>query len=615
MLRAQEWRAENAMNEASASVSGGGAPNWRALAAGGDVAFPVAASLVLAAILAVALTSGQALEVWRSGAFFDSDDALRATQTRDLLSGQAWFDMTATRIDPQRGVFMHWSRVVDAPLAAMEGLLRFVTSAETAERITRLVFPAALLFWLLALAGRAATIFSDGARHAAIWLTLLSGPMFVQFAPGRIDHHAPQIVCLMGAAIFMLRGFDPARAREMALGAALMALSMAISLENLPFFAVLIAAVAWLYVLDGETMRACLGWFGAGLIVAFPLLYAATVGPDRYALSACDALSFVHLAAIAAGGCGFLALAGLSPHLRSRGLRAGAAGAIGLGVAILVWKVAPQCVGDPLGATDSLVREIWMSRVVESLPLIASLFKAPAFVATLAAPPLLGLALALKLGFAAQGVTRRRLFALAAMIAIGVALGLFWQVRIFTSVTPLAMVALAVGLEGVAGRAPQRWRLGLFTALCFLCSSLGLSVLLPAQSEAAPHADASCLGSDSFLRLAALPKGLVAGPIDFGSHIVALTPHAALAAPYHRNNHGNRLAIDTFLSPPERAESLLRGAGAKYVLWCAGGQIASTYASRSPASLAAALSRGETPSYLAPIDNGASKLAIYALRP
>ena len=113
--------------------------------------FPLWGLIALALAAAAAVTSSRIVSVWNTGAFFDTDDAMRAVQVRDLLAGQPWFDMTAYRLDPPVGMFSHWSRVVDTPLAGLELFLRLFLSPEYAERATRLVFPFALFAALLRL--------------------------------------------------------------------------------------------------------------------------------------------------------------------------------------------------------------------------------------------------------------------------------------------------------------------------------------------------------------------------------------------------------------------------------------------------------------------------------
>ena len=304
--------------------------------------FPLWGTVLLAVLAAVGITFSQAREVWSTGHFFDTDDAMRAVQVRDLLAGQSWFDMTTWRFDPPMGVFSHWSRVVDVPLAGLELFFGLFLDADHAERATRLVFPLALLATLLGLMAWFTKILAPSAsKHVAVLLGLLSGAVFLQFVPGRIDHHAPQIVLLLASLGLFLRGLDAKDARAMAPASLAMALSIAISLENLPFFAVMLAGLATLFVVDGAKMRASMGWFAAGALIAFPACFAATVAPARYLLSACDAYSAVHLAALAAGTLGFAALAAFAPCLATMRGRAAAVAVVGAAVIASIAAIAP----------------------------------------------------------------------------------------------------------------------------------------------------------------------------------------------------------------------------------------------------------------------------------
>jgi len=96
----------------------------------------------------------------------------------------------------------------------------------------------------------------------------------------------------------------------------------------------------------------------------------------RYLLSACDAYSAVHLAALLIGTLGFAALAALAPRLTTLRSRAAAVGASALQLSPIV-AIAPQCVGDPLGGLDPLLRELWLSHVTEARPLLSFWSKTP----------------------------------------------------------------------------------------------------------------------------------------------------------------------------------------------------------------------------------------------
>lgn len=587
------------------------------------VAMPLWGCALLTLAAATALTFPITREVWATGAFFDSDDAMRAVEVRDLLAGQSWFDMTAYRLDPPQGVFSHWSRVVDAPLAAMELFFRLFLPAQSAEIGTRLLFPSGLLAALFALSPWFAKSLSARVpARLAVLLALLSGANFVQFVPGRIDHHAPQIVLLMATLGFFLQGLEASRARLMLAASAGMALSLAISLENLPFFAVMLAAAPALFVLDGAAMRAPMFYLALGVLAAFPASYAATVGPSRYFVAACDAYSSVHIAAFLVGAAALALLAVFAARLTTRGARLAAIGAAGVAVAASFVAIAPQCLGDPLGAVDPLVRDLWLSHVTEATPLWKLYDKSPNGVAATATPVLLGLAVALAQSLQETGPARRRWLIASGVIAIGFLGGLLWQARIFTSITPLAMAPLALLVAALAARMAGSFS-ALTRALCaaalsFALTPTGMAALLPAReptsaSETQALGAAACRKPSAFAPLAKLAPARVAAFFDFGPYILAHTPHSAFSGPYHRDNHGNRIIADAFLAQPGEAQKMLRRAGAEVVLWCHGEP--GPFAKRAPDSLAAMLAKGEAPAWLERRESkGTEPLQIYTVR-
>lgn len=580
-----------------------------------ETGLPATAVIAIALLLSAALSFSRAEIVWRTGAFFDSDDAMRAVQLRDFLAGQGWFDLTAYRLDPPGGLLMHWSRIVDLPLAGLDILFSRFLSPEYAERATRLVFPFALLAALFAATGRLGDILAGaGAGLVSIWLVMLSAPMFLQFAPGRIDHHAPQIVTLAFALGFFLQGLDPSRAPRLAAAAALMAVSVAISLENLPFFVVMIAALPLIFVLDGA--RAPLLWFSAGALVAFPALYAAINPRAVWFASACDAFSFVHLAALGVGALALGLLGLVAPRLSTIRVRILAVAAAGAATGATILAIAPKCVGDPLGGLDPVLRDLWLSHVVEAKPLFSLYATAPSMVVATAAPVALGLLAALGFAWKSQGVARRRWFVAAGVIAIGFAAGL-WQMRVFTSVTPLAMVPLAAAIAALVARLDVSGALrgALAAVVAIFLSPMGLAIALPSTDEPDAGAERACLAPDVFAPLASLPAARVAGSFDLGSHLLAHTPHGVFAAPYHRDNHGNRIVADAFTAPPEQAEAILRKAVADLVVWCARAKQSSSLVTAAPNGLAAMLARGEAPAWLDRKSAPGGALLVFAVRP
>jgi hypothetical protein len=573
--------------------------------------------ILIAMMLSVVMSHATMQGVWHKNTFFDTDDAMQLVEVRNFLKGQNWFDLTAARLDPPYGVFMHWSRLVDAPLALLIKTFGLFMPSDPAERLARIVFPLvlqALLF--LGVARLARRLIGVDAILPAIVLTLFSGMMLGQFQPGRINHSATQIVL----SVFMLGSFiealDPARARQMAVAGALAALSLAISLENLPWIGLLSVLLVAFWIARGGTMRTALLSFGLGLAAALPIAFFSTIGPARWFDEACDAYSFAYFIPGLAGAAALLILGFVSPSLKSSRARLAAAliGAGGVAVAIAFTK--PICFLDPYNGIDPLVREIWLKNVEEALPLRRFFAMRPATAVIFALPVLLGFVASVAACVFEKGLGRLRWITVAALAGAG-SLMCFWQIRIFGFVSPFALMGGAWSIIKLRDRlAKTRWRE--FASLAFILalpfSSIGWALAAPAPSSPKHDPRDVCLATSSFAPLAQLPPGLVAGPIDAGSYILALTPHSVLAAPYHRDNHGNRIVLDALLSSPEAAREILRANHVAYVVNCAGLNETKTLAERAPYSLAAQLYARTPPAWLSPVPHG-GPLQVFVMRP
>jgi len=544
---------------------------------------------------------------WLEGTYNDTDDAMRMVQVRDWLAGQGWYDLRAMRLDAPNGVLMHWSRVVDLPIGGLIRLFGLFAEPEAAERLTRIVLPLilqGLLLWAAGLCGRLLA----GAFGAviAICLTTASGMSLWQFIPGRIDHHAPQILLLVLLTYGCLCALDPKRPRMAALAGLCAALSLSIAVENLPFILVLLVIFPVAYAAQGAPMRAALGWMGAGWAASLLLFYGLFQAPALWFTSACDAISAVHLRAGLAGGAAMIALAGYDrwrkPELRERLLATGVAG---LAAALPMW-LDRQCYLDPFSAIDPLVRELWLSNVREAFSLPTALAEQPGTLGNWALPCALG---ALAIAAAAcleRGLARTRYLALLALTLVGCATA-FYMTRAFSSVSPLAL------LGGV-------WAVTRMQKVCGRREILAAILLIPtlapftmvAWSAAIPQPDrpdekafektyARCSASAAYAPLRSLPGGAFLNLPDLTPFLLLHTDHSAIAGPYHRNNHGNRLMYDIFLASPETAREMMRAAGLRYVAMCDWPNTAAHLIRRAPESLAAALASETPPAWLRPI--------------
>ena len=269
-------------------------------------------TLLLAAGLVLLLTTAWTVKEWsalRHLRLPDNDDMMRIAEIRDWIGGQRFNDLMQYRLGPPGGASMHWSRLADAVPAAMILLLTPLLGTHAAEVSAVIAWPALLFFLYLLLAGQIAVrLHGSPARPVAVILAALAFPTISLFIPGRIDHHALQIVLMLALVDGLLR--RPSLATGAAMGM-IAAASLAIGLESAPELVAVMAALGWLWLTgaDAEDRRA-LG-FGLSLAgaTAFMLLF---MHPDAWPREWCDGFTPASTSATLALGAGWsvLSLAG-----------------------------------------------------------------------------------------------------------------------------------------------------------------------------------------------------------------------------------------------------------------------------------------------------------------
>jgi hypothetical protein len=565
------------------------------------------AALVLAWVAVVVALAAPAV---KTGVFdaMSTDDAMRLVEVRDLIGGQGWFDLTQHRLDPP-GVPMHWSRIVDLPLAAIILCAKPLIGQHGAEIVALVAWPS--LLWAAALslvalvAGRlAAAAHRDKIELAAILLAALSIPSLIHFRAGAIDHHNAQIVLLL-AFVLCASQIEKGAAMPVLAGAAA-SLSLAIGVEMLPAIALVCVAVAGLLIWEGRSAARSAGLFGAALAGCSLVLTAALLPIESLAPPVCDSNGGPLLLLTAGGGGGLLALAAMTrftPTLTAR-LVAGAAVAVML-LAAFAW-LFPGCVASPYAAVDPLLAHFWLDRVAESLSLPDMLQLEPQKIAGFHGFPILTLGICVAV--AATGSAETRFSWIVASVALAALIGIsVWELRGAAAANLVAAPLFAAGIARLRPAWMQGWKLLQAAILASPASlaGLGLAAWPLLHHASAPQggimmADpaASCETVSSMAALAQLPPGRVMAPIDSGPAILAATGHAVFAAPYHRNNAGNRAMLDVMLAAPEAARQLLADRRVGYVLICPMAPDQKDFEAMAPDGLAARLARGDVPDFL-----------------
>ena len=233
--------------------------------------------------------------------FTDTDDVMRMVTVMDLVDGQAWQDTVEHRDNAPYGASMHWSRLVDAPIAGLIMVLRPSIGTPAAEITASRLWPPLMLFGLLVLSVTlCGQLLGPGHQLPAVVLPVLSIVVLGEFSPGRIDHHNVQMILTTALMLATIAGRNRAVA---AIAAGLLAAtSLAVGIETLPFILAAIIAFSLFWVRDiaaaANTRRFAMAFAAAS---AVHLVLAAP--PSLYAAGACDALSATYVvAATLAGG-------------------------------------------------------------------------------------------------------------------------------------------------------------------------------------------------------------------------------------------------------------------------------------------------------------------------
>ncbi len=531
--------------------------------------------------------------------FLDADDALRLQQVRDMLSGQGWFDLHQYRIAPPEGVAMHWTRIVDLPIAAVILILRPLLGQPQAEIVAIVIVPLLSLLAAMLLAARlSARQFGRQAAVIAAVMVVLAVPASFRMMPMRIDHHAWQFVL----ALVALNGMAARAPRAGGAVAGLsLALALAISLESLPL-AIIFAGVCTLRLWRGQ--REWLGAFMAALALGCAVLFFATRGLADIA-EHCDALSPVHVMALlwVAGGC-VLVL----PRLRHRppSLSIAVLGAIGFGAVAIMALRAPQCLGpDAFAALDPLVKRVWLDSVAEGLPVWR---QGAVLGATMALLPLFGLIACARLIRDAHDQASRDWWTDMALLlggatVVGLLVARASGVSCLFATVPAAWQLQRQVMAWAADRLVLRRiaRVVLMIAMILPGVFAGITADAIAHKPAQPAPSAACDLSKFLPALGREPTTVILAGLDLGPSILVNTPHTVVATAHHRASTAMRDLTIAFLGPDEGARAIMRRRGATLVVVCATGNEAGVYRHLAPNGFMAHLAAGKVPAWLEPV--------------
>lgn len=511
-----------------------------------------------------------------------NDDIMRLVMVRDWMAGQSWFDTRQYRLMPPEGVLIHWSRYIDAGIAAFILPFSYFLPMEKAELIGAAIWPTVILILTLLVVGFGTKrIFGPIAACFAVLCTIL-WPLLsdLHSQAGNLDHHNVQILMMV---IFVYAVVWPDRPIAAGIAGGLAAaFALSTGLETLLFI------VAGGIVLFGrcvfdprpETQR---------LMVAFCLALAAgslafwlgLTSPALRVMPVCDQLGTPMLSVIAIAVVATLLPLALRNRVPGWTFQVGATAfltVIGIAVA---WPLLGPCLSGPYGDLPPELQEMIATRITEARPF-------PIYIQTHSAAALafiIPVITALTTGFflwwsrrGASGTGQTENAILGQLLLLGVfGVGLlFLQMRtvyMVASVVPaIGGLCLAVLLNGyLQTRHLAKAALLFLVAIGINAPQLVLAPLWPATKGSPTQREgAKCRNYETLLALNEVPPAVILNSTNMGAPLLWVTHHSTLAAPYHRSPDAFMNGVLGFDLEETAFENLAREQGATHVLLCAG---------------------------------------------
>jgi hypothetical protein len=529
-----------------------------------------------------------------SNSLGDTDDAMRVVLVRGLLHGTGWWDQHLMRLQPPIGVYMHWSRLLDGGIAGLESLFALVVDWPRAEWLTRLIWPVLWIFpavsAMMLLADRLSertdetwgVVKAPGAVMIVALFFLVDYTLYLQFHPGRVDHHDVQMTfCFLALAGAAQRG--PSLKGPILAGVAT-GLGLAIGLEALLFEAAIGAAVTLRFVFDARHTKSMTA-YGMALAGTALLAFCIQTPPWRWTTAACDALAFNSVAAVAVAGLAVAAIGRFTAARPSPTRFIALAGAAILTASVYL-GLDPRCIKGPFADVDPAIKSLWLVHVQEMRPWLVALKRKPEDAIVLAAAPVMALIALIWLG-RRKGTRQDSAYRLTAGLLLMTSAAGFGGVRMSGYADWIAMPLIAAAAADAAQTVAARYkREGLIVAIMAGLIAMpvtyaeaaswatktvsNLTQSKPAKKNA-PEPPDHCFQNAPYRALAkAGPPGLVLDEIDLGPVILANSADSVLAAPYHRMSWGMLAARSVWSANADdgAAEARARALGIGYVVEC-----------------------------------------------
>jgi hypothetical protein len=572
------------------------------------------------------------------------DDFMRLFQVRSLLSGQSWYDSTAYRMLLPEGADIHWSRLIDAPIAGLVYLMSPLMGQQLAERLTTIIWPTIILvLTVLVITKICDSLFSSYNRLLPVFFTVLCVSSLAQFVPGRIDHHNVQILLYVGLLWCLVNWQKP---HANIFTGIIIPLSISIGLDVLVFFILLMAwfGMEWVFGFDknGKSLRR----FAMSLAAATLVLYPVNIAPAQWFAAHCDANSLVFLSAQLSIALSMLIMSSCSPYLSGDTAKTSIlsrmtlASGLAVGCVVMLLAVFPTCIGGPYAAVSDELNSRWLSQVSEAKNLMAVLNDYPEYwIKTVGYCTLIFVTGAWLLSNNLENKTRMAMIYAAFLASVLLTIIQYRTIRIgFFAAIPICVLASELiarklidkfgggSLPSMAGQVASvivlstaSWA---FVGTLLLAKpaqsfSTNLNTDVESQSANSLPMRKTCFLESDYELLASLPPGHVISGLNSAPAILIFTDKSVVAGPYHRNQQGILDVMDFFLTDVDKAHRIAQRHKLNYVALCRSTNSkpgAENKAGSKIANLKTHLLAGNLPSWLHRLSDENDKLLVFGVK-
>lgn len=524
------------------------------------------------------------IEMEENFASMGNDDIMRMVTVRDWLAGQSWFDTTQYRLMPPEGVLIHWSRYIDAGIAAFIVPFSFFLPMETAELIGSAIWPTVIFIITLFVIGFGTKrLFGPVAASFAVMCAIfwpLLGDLHSR--AGNLDHHNIQLLMMV---ILVYAVVWPGRPVVAGIwGGLAAAFALSTGLESLLFIVVAGIVVFGRCVFDPRPeTRQLLVAFCLTLATASVIFWFGLTPPALRTQPVCDQLGTPMLSVIGIAVVAALAPLALRQRIPSWIFQIGATAcltAIGMAIA---WPLLGPCIQGPYGDLPPELQEFISTRITEAKPFhlyvqshtgAALVFIIPVITALLSGSVLWWTRRGDAQSDQSQNAILGQLLLLGFCGICLIALQMRTVILVAAVVPAIGGACLAVLLKGYLEKRDAIKAVLMFAiGIGVMAPQIMLDPFWPDATENRTEtemATADCRTYASLNALNEVPPAVILNSTNIGAPLLWVTHHSSLAAPYHRSPAAFMNGGLGFAMEETAFEALARESGATHVLLCAG---------------------------------------------